>query len=496
MARSIIINARASVLKAAVIEDKSLDNLFIDKNQSAGIVGNIYIGRIERVLAGIQAAFVDIGVGKNGFLQLKESDFEKKDDKKNKRNYKLLPKADLKEGNLLLVQVVKEEIGTKGVRLDTEISLPGRFLVLMPDGKGKIHISRKITDEEDREFIRQNIIPKLQIPDDMDVIVRTASVGVKIKFIQRDIENLLASWKKIQAEIDKKNESIRCVHEELELIYKIIRDWLDDRVENIFVDDNKAYENIKQFIKKYFGNPKVNLRLYKGNVEIFDKFGITRQIEKLYEKKAWLKCGGYIIIEKTEALVAIDVNTGKNVKHQNNEETIFETNLQAAEEIARQLRLRNMGGMVIIDFIDMKNKNHQRDVLRRLQDRLEKDKAKTKIYPFTKLGLVQMTRQRVEEAWEQHFFVDCTHCGGTGRILSIPVISDHLLSKLRLFLASHPKIHLNIRAHSTVIEHLIETNSFDKIEKQFGIEIGYLKDDTCHPEKYIVIRRDTGAPIL
>ncbi|MCG6536119.1 MAG: Rne/Rng family ribonuclease, partial [Syntrophales bacterium LBB04] len=437
MARSIIINAKASVLKAAVIEDKSLDNLFIDKNQNPGIVGNIYIGRIDRVLASIQAAFVDIGIGKNGFLQLRDSDFEKKEDRKNKKNFKFSPRPELKEGSLILVQVVKEEIGTKGVRLDTEISLPGRFLVLMPYGKGRIHISRKIIDEEHREFIRQNIIPKLSIPNDMDVIVRTASVGVKIKFIQRDIDNLLSSWKNIQNEIDKKSDTIKCVHEELDLMHKMIRDWLDDRVETIFIDDKTAYDNINQFIRKYFGNPKTTLRLYKGNVELFDKFGITRQIEKLYEKRAWLKCGGYIIIEKTEALVAIDVNTGKNVRNQNNDETILETNLQAAEEIARQLRLRNMGGMVIIDFIDMKNKNHQRDVLRRLQEKLENDKANTKIYPFTQLGLVQMIRQRVEEAWEQHFFIDCTYCGGTGRILSVSVISEHLLSKIRLFLVAN-----------------------------------------------------------
>lgn len=496
MPRSIIVNARANVLKAAVIDDKSLDNLFIDKNESNSLVGNIYIGKIDRVLSSIQAAFIDIGIGKNGFLQLKESDFEKKEEHHKKRRFtKYSPKPELKEGNFILVQVVKEEIGTKGVRLETEISLPGRFLVMMPYGHGKIHLSRKIVDEEQKQYITQNILSKLQIPDDMDVIIRTAAMGVKSKYVQNDFENLSNIWKGVEKEAEKA-EGIKCVHEELDLVRKVIRDWLDENVESIFVDDTKLYENIKTFIKNFSGTPKVNLRLYKGNIDIFDKFGITRQIEKLYEKKAWLKCGGYLVIEKTEALVAIDVNTGKNVKHASNEETIFETNLQAAEEIARQLRLRNMGGMVIIDFIDMKNRNHQRDVLKRLSEKLEKDKAKTKIYPFTKLGLVQMTRQRVEEAWEQHFFIDCTYCGGTGRILSVPVICEHLMSKIRMFLVNNPKVNINIRANSAVIDHVLKNNYFDHIEKQFGIEIGYLKDDAFHTEKYVAIRRDNGASIF
>lgn len=203
-----------------------------------------------------------------------------------------------------------------------------------------------------------------------------------------------------------------------------------------------------------------------------------------------------MVIDKTEALVAIDVNTGKNVKHTSSEATIRETNMQAACEIARQLRLRNMGGIVIIDFIDMKNKNHQKEVLKNLQKNLEQDKAKSKVYPFTKLGLVQLTRQRVEESWEQHYFNDCERCGGTGHILAISIIADQIISKIRNFLISHPKVDFNIKGHSKVINYILDNKRFDSIESNFGIEIGYLKDDSFHPEKYFIVRKDTGNDIF
>jgi ribonuclease G len=202
------------------------------------------------------------------------------------------------------------------------------------------------------------------------------------------------------------------------------------------------------------------------------------------------------VIDKTEALVAIDVNTGRNIKHSNSEETILETNTQASEEIARQLRLRNMGGIVVIDFIDMRSRNHQHDVLRTLQNHLEMDKAKTKVFPFSKLGLVQMTRQRVEESWEQHYFVDCERCAGTGRLLSIPVIAEQLISKINRFLFLHPRVNLNVRAHPDVVGLLLKNDSFQDVERRFKVELGILKDESFHPETYLVIRVDTGVNII
>ncbi len=499
MAKSIIINAKANVLRAAVISNKILDNLFIDRNKSSSIVGNIYQGRVDSLMPSIQAAFVDIGIGKNGFLQLKNADFAKKYEQfldKNKQHAQKPVGQELKQGKFILVQVVKEEIGTKGVRLDTNISLPGRFLVVMPVmGHGKVYISRKIENKEHREYLKDKVIPKLNIPDGMDIIIRTAAAGVKSKFLIDDFDSLVQIWNNIKKEEETK-QGVRCLHEELDLVRKIVRDWLDDSVENIFVDDQAIFEVIRNFLKRKFAKPKVKLRYYKSDINIFDKFGISGQIEKLYTKKVWLKCGGYIVIDKAEALVAIDVNTGKNVKHTNSEETILETNLQAAEMIARQLRLRNMGGIVIIDFIDMKSPKDRRAVLKCLYDNLEKDKAKSKIYPFTRLGLIQLTRQRVEESWEQHYFIDCDRCSGTGRILSIPVICDQITSKINRFLSTHVRVDLNIRANEEVVDFLLKNNSFEKIEKQFKIEIGYLKDENYHPDKYLVIRKDLGTNIL
>ncbi len=501
MAKNIVINAKANETRAAVIEDRTLDNLFIDKNEKASIIGNIYFGRIEKVLPSIQAAFVNIGISKNGFLHSSDVRSEEEGNPDlSPRNRKTIDQQ-LTEGKTVVVQVVKDEIGTKGVRLVTDISLPGRFLVLMPYGSGKAHLSRKIPDEESRTYIREQILPKLQVPNDMDVIVRTVASGVKLKFLTRDLENLIHIWRSIQKakDLDCKvtgAQEIRCLHEELDLVRKIVRDWLDEHVQAIYVDDVEAYEKIKDFIRLNFANPIVKVRLYRENMNIFDKFGITRQIEKLYNKKVWLRCGGYIVIDKTEALVAIDVNTGRNIKHSNSEETILETNTQASEEIARQLRLRNMGGIVVIDFIDMRSRNHQHDVLRTLQNHLEMDKAKTKVFPFSKLGLVQMTRQRVEESWEQHYFVDCERCAGTGRLLSIPVIAEQLISKINRFLFLHPRVNLNVRAHPDVVGLLLKNDSFQDVERRFKVELGILKDESFHPETYLVIRVDTGVNII
>jgi ribonuclease G len=489
--RNIIINAKHNVMRAAVIEDRNLDNLFIEKEEKSSIIGNIYYGHIEKILPSIQAAFVNIGIGKNGFLHSSDIDVTEKDSKK----ALLSIEKKLKEGQGILVQVAKDEIGTKGVRLVADISLPGRFLVLKPYGSGKIHLSRKIPTEEQRNYIKGNVVPNLPVPKDMDIIVRTVAGGVKPRFLLKDLDNLVNTWKDIQKEKEN-GEEIRCIHEELDLVRKIVRDWLTDDVESIYIDDTHFHEKLKLFLKNDLASPNVKLRLFRGDIDIFDKFGITRQIEKLYSRKVWLKCGGYLIIDKTEALVAIDVNTGRNIQHSNSDDTILETNLQAASEIARQLRLRNMGGIVVIDFIDMKIRTHQRQVLKRLHIALEKDKAKTKIFPFSKLGLVEMTRQRVDDSWEQHFFMDCDRCAGTGRILAIPVIADQVTSKIKRFLVLHPGLHVNVRAHPDVLDHMLANDTFNDIEKKFGTEIGYLKDESFHPEKYVVIRTDTGMNII
>lgn len=493
MAKTIVINAKGKIKRAAVIEERSLASLFIDKGEKSSITGNIYLGKVQKVLPSIQAAFVDIGIGKNGFLHVSDLTSSAENGHSRKKSPDIT--ALLKEGQEMLVQVAKDEIGTKGVRLVTQVSLPGRFLVLMPNGSGKVYLSRKIQDDEQRKYLSENVLPKIKVSSNVDVIIRTAAAGVKFHFVKRDLENLLQIWKSVE-ESQEKSNGIALLHEELDLVLKVLRDWLDEEVQNVFIDDASYFEAVKQFIKANFAQPNVKIRHFRENIDIFDKFGITRQIEKLYNKRVWLECGGYIIIDKTEALVAIDVNTGRNTKHENSDETILETNLQAAKEIARQLHLRNMGGIVIIDFIDMRNRNHQRQVLRTLFEYLKLDKAKTRVFPFTRLGLVQMTRQRVEEAWEQYYFDDCQRCGGTGRILTVPIICEQLISKMKRFLVLHPAINLNVKASAEVLEFIESNKLFDEIEKRFGIEIGFLKDPDFHPEKFIVVRTDTGANII
>jgi ribonuclease G len=491
MEDKIVISEEKDVVRVAIMRKGKLDDFFMEKKSQTRITGNICLGKVEKIIPSIQAAFVNIGLSRNGFLHISDiqSRFvegeEVKDSRKEAMGKKKISEI-LKEGQTVMVQIIKDYIGTKGVRLSTNISLPGRYVVLMPGASTKT-VSRKIEDRKERDRLKQTV-HEISLPDDVGIIVRTAAEAKNKKIIVNDITNLLTLWNEIEAE-GKKLSPPSLLHEELDIAKRVVRDMLTEEITSVVVDSRDRYDNIKKFIKSIAPAMHYKLKYYKGNQSIFARFGIEKELEKVFDKKIWLKCGGHIIIEKTEALVSVDVNTGRNVSGGDDEATIFQTNLEATEEVARQLRLRNMGGIIVIDYIDMRASRNKRDVLKKLSEELAKDKSKTTIYPFSKLGLVEMTRKRVEESWDKMYFDECPRCKGTGRIKSLATITSEVLVKLRTYLSNNRNAKPLLRANSKIIDTLSEQGMFEELEKEYKTEISYVKENDLDVEKYHIVER-------
>ncbi|MBN1521786.1 MAG: Rne/Rng family ribonuclease [Candidatus Aureabacteria bacterium] len=487
----IVINDGKDVIRVAIMRKGKLDDFFVQEKSQNRITGNIYKGRVEKIVKSIQAAFVNIGLSRNGFLHISDIHMriiEDEEVKERRENFGRKPIEDmLKEGQMVLVQVIKDYIGTKGVRLSTNISLPGRYIVVMPGSMSQKRISRKIKDKKERERLK-TIIEEFPVFDSASVIVRTAAENKNRKIIHRDLKNLQSLWEQIGKQSERVTQ-VGLIHEELDIAKRVVRDMLTEDIVSVVVDTKEKYDDIQKFIKVIAPQMKYRIKQYKGVQNIFSRFGIEKEFQKVFDKKIWLKCGGYIVIEKTEALVSVDVNTGRNVSGSNDEETIFQTNLEATDEIARQLRLRNLGGIIIIDYIDMKAQKHRREIFKKLKEELSKDKSKTTIYPFTKLGLLQMTRQRVEESWEKTFFDECPRCQGSGRIKSIAMITSEVTDKLKAFLSRQRGVLAVVRANPEIINNLIADKVFDEIEREYNTEISYLKDEDLDIEKYEIVQR-------
>ncbi len=416
MKKEIIVEVGLIETRVAILEDGKLVEIHVERKQERKIVGNIYKGKTENVLPGMQAAFIDIGEEKNSFLYVDDliSDEDLPIEKK------------LFTGEKLLVEVIKEPIKPKGSRVTTNITIPGRYLVLMPKSKN-IGISRKIEDEEERERLKK-IVQEIK-PPDMGVIIRTASEGKEKEDLERDLKFLISTWETIL----KKSAILPApslLYEDLSLIYRTIRDLFTTDVERFIIDSEEEYKKILEFLEGFAPHLKDRVYLFRELDNIFEYFGIEDEIRKALRKRVWLKCGGYIFIDQTEALTVIDVNTGKYVGKSKLSETILRTNLEAAEEIARQLRLRDIGGIIIIDFIDMEDKEDEQKVIEKLEEALSKDKTKTNIVDITKLGLLEMTRKRVRRDLGQMLMVNCSHCDGTGRAFSETTVHAMVLRKL------------------------------------------------------------------
>lgn len=417
--KEIIIDVGKTQTAVALLEDKELTELYVEKNESQSIVGNIYKGRVENVLPGMQAAFVNIGIDKNVFLYVKdaipntyfdeeeEGEFTDKYKNANINNF-------LKVGQEIVIQVVKEPISTKGARVTTHITLPGRFIVLMPTVE-YIGVSRRIENDEERE--RLKVLADKYKPESMGIIIRTAAEGCNEEDIKEDISFLSMLWESIKNE-QLQGSAPRIIHKDMNIVYRTVRDMFTNDIDKFVINDKEQYDQVLQVVNFISKDLVKRVELFDKAYEIFEYYDIKPKIIKALTRKVWLKSGGYLVIDQTEALTVIDVNTGKFVGSIDLKDTVLKTNVEAAREIAKQLRLRDIGGIIIIDFIDMHEKQHEEVVLDSLKNSLKKDRTKTNVLGITHLGLVEMTRKKVRQRIDNAFLSECPCCNGEGKILT------------------------------------------------------------------------------
>ncbi len=508
--KEVLINAESLETRVAVTVKGQLENLTIERVDGLRMVGSIYKGKIRNLEDGLKAAFVDIGFEKNAFLHYwdiipspLDSSYEVVDRGRRKKEKPNITNKDIPKkypsGTELTVQVTKGPIGTKGPRVTTNVLLPGRYLVLLPNSE-QSGVSRKIENREERTRLKK-IVRELNIPDGMGVIIRTAGQGQRKAYFIRDLAILLQTWEGITGRVKKQNAGT-CVFEEPDLIERTVRDFLTEDVERIIVDNEAETERIKKLIGRISKRAMEKVQRYPYSEPIFDRFGVTRQLETAYSRKVMLPSGGYVIIDETEALVAIDVNTGshrhKGSNKKEKDKTLLQVNLEAAEEICRQLRLRNIGGLIVLDFIDMKSSRDRRAVFNRVRDSLRKDKAKSHMLPISDLGLMEMTRQRQSESVRDSAYGDCDHCSGRGKLKSSLTMSVEIQRKLSEIIKKRDKLKqrreeesdfkLRVNVHPTVLERLRNEDEdiFIDMEKRYLVKISFRAGEGFHPEEFEV----------
>lgn len=428
MSAELLINVTPSETRVAMIEGGCLQEIHVEREAKRGIVGNIYKGKVSRVLPGMQAAFVDIGLEKAAFLHA--SDIVPHTEcvaENEKQQFQVRDISELvRQGQDIVVQVVKDPLGTKGARLTTDITLPSRYLVFMP-GASHVGVSQRIDSEEERNRLKR-VVGKY-CDENGGFIIRTAAEGADDKELSQDASFLKRLWSKV-TERRAKYKTRSTLYGELGLSQRVLRDFVGTELNKILVDSRLEFENLKEFTSEYVPELTEKLELYEGEKPIFDMYDTENEIQRALERKVVLKSGGYLIIDQTEAMTTIDINTGAFVGRRNLEETIFNTNIEATQAIARQLRLRNLGGIIIIDFIDMTSEEHRQRVIHSLQVSLDKDRVKTNINGFTQLGLVEMTRKRTRESIEHILCSTCPTCEGRGRVKTVESVCYEVLREI------------------------------------------------------------------
>ncbi|WP_462170319.1 ribonuclease G [Pseudoalteromonas xiamenensis] len=429
MSSELLINVTPSECRVALIENGVLQEVQVERQGNLGIVGNIYLGKVSRVLPGMQAAFVDIGLEKAAFLHASDivnsASFEEGVDEQPVKKVQDIREL-VKQGQFIMVQVVKDPLGTKGARLTTDITIPSRYLVFMPDAT-HVGVSQRIETEEERGRLKE--IVQTYNDEQGGFIVRTAAEGATEAELQHDAEFLKKVWTKIVAK-RRKTSKATILHKDLTLAFRTLRDYVGEDMERIRVDSKLTYQELTQFTEEFVPQLANALEYYPGERPIFDLFDVENEIQKALHRKVELKSGGYLIIDQTEAMTTVDVNTGAFVGHRNLEETIFNTNVEATSAIARQLRLRNLGGIIIIDFIDMISEEHKRRVLHSLDVALSKDRAKANITGLSALGLVEMTRKRTRESLEHILCDTCPVCSGRGSLKTVKTVCYEILREI------------------------------------------------------------------
>ncbi len=508
MFKELVINYEEHEARVALLENGMIVELFIERGDETTITGNIYKGRIQRVLPGMQAAFVDIGLDQAAFLYVddiidqaalemanyfemeNDSDFYKCSDgdvlksglPEFVESYDINIGELIKEGQQLLVQVAKSPIGSKGPRVTTHLSFPGRYIVLMPY-VDHIGISRKIVNETERTRLRELI---LSLRDNKyGYILRTAAEGINSDRLEKEILFLVKTFEEVKKRNQEKSAST-LLYRDLSISFRAVRDLLTDDADKLVIDSEQEYEKVQEFLRKYMPDSNFSIELYKDKEPIFDAYNLEADIERALKKRVWLKSGGYIIIEQTEALVAIDVNTGRYVGGHNFEETVLKTNLEAVKEIAYQIRLRNIGGIIIIDFIDMKKELHKEKVMTQLAEEMKKDKSQINILPLSELGLAQITRKRTRTNLKRTLNEPCFYCGGDGMLLSGKSICHKIFRELINEAGDMMGNKFTIKVHPEIARllHGEEKHLINSFEKRFQKPVAIYPDTSYHMEEY------------
>ena len=510
--RELIINSEPLEKRVALLIDGRLEKFEIERESDDRMVGGIYKGRIKNLDPGLKAAFVDIGYSKNAFLHYwdmlpaaADSSVEVVRVNRKKNAPARTAEPTVKDipnlyppGSEIVIQVTKGPIGTKGPRTTTNLSLPGRYLILMPFSEG-CGISRKIEDPNERKRLKQ-MLNELTIPEGMGVIVRTAGEGKKTRYFVRDLHILLKKWEEISTKM-KSERSPACLYQEPDLVERTVRDFLTEEVDRVLIDDKIGHERIQDLVGQISKRSRGRIAFYNDSIPIFERFNIERQIEQTGQRKVGLPSGGEIVIDETEALISVDVNTGSHKARGGDEKNvIYAVNLEAAVEAARQIRLRNLGGLIIIDFIDMKERRHRNAIYEKMVEEMSHDKAKNHILPISTLGILQMTRQRQQESLSSNLYTDCPYCRGRGIVKSATTMSVELQRKLssvvrRLHLRKDGKEYsLRVMVHPSILERLRSEDAdlLVRMEKLYGVKLAFRADLNYHVENFKMINAVTG----
>lgn len=535
--KEIIINAESLEKRVAVLENGVLEELSIERATDNRLVGSVFKGRIKNLEHGLKAAFVDIGWEKNAFLHYwdivpgtldaafdpidengdgehKPSEAQgppapqghghdrRRHQRRGQREQTQVSPKDVEKmyppGSEIVVQVTKGPIGTKGPRITTNIAIPGRYLVLMPFSP-QSGVSRKIEDDKERLRLKK-ILRSLRIPKGMGVIVRTVGEGQRARYFVRDLRMLLDTWTEVERKIKEKPAPCT-VYQEPGVVERTVRDFLTEDIDRIVIDNPDDFARMRDMVGAISWRSKNKVELYSGNTAIFEQHGVEKQIEDSFRHQVWLKCGGYIVIEETEAMVVIDVNTGRHKSQKDQEDTILRVNLDAADEICRQLRLRNIGGLVVIDFIDMRPRSHQMEVLNRMKEGLKRDKAKTHLLPISQLGIMEMTRQRHSESFSAAVYEDCPYCKGRGMVKSTEsmsvVIQRKISEVLKKYKGRDSEIALRIFVHPDVLQRLKteDEKTLIEMEKRLQGKLQFRSDPALHHEDYRITNAMTGEDV-